>query len=81
MLTQASGISIIHETVYERRFDFLTSLSALGAKTQIETHCLGLGALSFPGRDFPHSAIVRGPELRLGRHHARRAGPGPASPT
>jgi UDP-N-acetylglucosamine 1-carboxyvinyltransferase len=61
MLTQASGISIIHETVYERRFGYLEALSALGAKTQIETHCLGSVPCRFRGRDFPHSAIVRGP--------------------
>jgi len=61
MLTQATGTSIIHETVYERRFDYLNALSALGAKTQIETHCLGSVACRFRGRDFPHSAIIQGP--------------------
>ena len=61
MLTQATGASIIHETVYERRFDYLTALAALGAKTQIETHCLGSLDCRFRGRDFPHSAIILGP--------------------
>jgi UDP-N-acetylglucosamine 1-carboxyvinyltransferase len=61
MLTQATGTSIIHETVYERRFDYLNALSALGAKTQIETHCLGSVACRFRGHDFPHSAIIQGP--------------------
>lgn len=61
MLTQASGTSIIHETVYERRFDYLEALAALGARTQIETHCLGSVACRFRGRDFPHSAIIQGP--------------------
>jgi UDP-N-acetylglucosamine 1-carboxyvinyltransferase len=61
MLTQAAGVSIIHETVYERRFDYLTALSALGAKTQVETHCLGSVDCRFRGRDFPHSAIILGP--------------------
>jgi UDP-N-acetylglucosamine 1-carboxyvinyltransferase len=61
MLTQASGASIIHETVYERRFDYLKALAALGARTQIETHCLGSVECRFHGRDFPHSAIVLGP--------------------
>ncbi|MBL0143444.1 MAG: UDP-N-acetylglucosamine 1-carboxyvinyltransferase [Betaproteobacteria bacterium] len=63
MLTQASGTSVIHETVYERRFDYLEALSALGAKTQIETHCLGSVACRFRGRDFPHSAMILGPTL------------------
>jgi len=61
LLTQASGISIIHETVYERRFDYLDALSALGARTQIETHCLGSVDCRFRGRDHPHSAIIQGP--------------------
>jgi len=61
MLTQAAGASIIHETVYERRFDYLEALSALGARTQIETHCLGSADCRFRGRDFPHSAIIQGP--------------------
>lgn len=61
MLTQAAGASIIHETVYERRFDYLNALSALGARTQIETHCLGSVECRFRGRDFPHSAIILGP--------------------
>jgi UDP-N-acetylglucosamine 1-carboxyvinyltransferase len=61
MLTQATGASIIHETVYERRFDYLSALSALGARTQIETHCLGSVECRFRGRDFPHSAIILGP--------------------
>ena len=61
MLTQAKGTSIIHETVYERRFDYLNALSALGARTQIETHCLGSVDCRFRGRDFPHSAIIQGP--------------------
>jgi UDP-N-acetylglucosamine 1-carboxyvinyltransferase len=61
LLTQARGTSIIHETVYERRFDYLDALSALGARTQIETHCLGSVNCRFRGRDHPHSAIIQGP--------------------
>lgn len=61
LLTQAKGTSIIHETVYERRFDYLDALSSLGAKTQIETHCLGSVNCRFRGRDHPHSAIIQGP--------------------
>ena len=61
LLTQARGTSIIHETVYERRFDYLEALSALGARTQIETHCLGSVDCRFRGRDHPHSAIIQGP--------------------
>jgi UDP-N-acetylglucosamine 1-carboxyvinyltransferase len=61
MLTQAKGTSIIHETVYERRFDYLKALSAFGAHTQLETHCLGSQACRFKGRDYAHSALISGP--------------------
>lgn len=61
MLTQAHGTSVIHETVYERRFDYLEALSALGARTQVETHCLGSVACRFRGGDYPHSALIHGP--------------------
>src|SRR5579864_3364149 len=33
LLSQANGISIIHETVHENRFGYLKALDALGAKT------------------------------------------------
>ena len=49
------------KTEYERRFDYLDALSALGARTQIETHCLGSVSCRFRGRDHPHSAIIQGP--------------------
>lgn len=61
LLTQADGVSIIHETVYEKRFDFLEALGALGAKVQISTCCLGSLPCRYKGKDFPHSAIITGP--------------------
>ncbi len=61
LLTQASGISIIHETVYEKRFGYLKDLSALGAKTQITTHCLGAETCRFRDKNHEHSAIIMGP--------------------
>src|SRR5439155_23091365 len=41
LLSQANGISIIHETVHENRFGYLKTLDKLGAKTQLTTYCLG----------------------------------------
>ncbi|MFA7298227.1 MAG: UDP-N-acetylglucosamine 1-carboxyvinyltransferase [Candidatus Absconditabacterales bacterium] len=52
LLTQASGISKIFETLYEGRFSYLTELENLGAKIEILN---------------PHEAIVIGPtKLRGG---------------
>lgn len=61
LLTQADGISIIHETVYEKRFGYLKDLDALGAKTQLAMHCLGGDACRFRDKNYEHSAIITGP--------------------
>ncbi len=61
MLTQANGISIIHETVYENRFGYLRALNELGANTQLTTHCLGGLACRYSDKNHEHSAIVVGP--------------------
>ncbi len=61
LLTQAHGISIIHETVYENRFGYLKALDQLGAKTQLTTHCLGGVACRFRDKNYEHSAIITGP--------------------
>ncbi|HEY3993982.1 MAG TPA: UDP-N-acetylglucosamine 1-carboxyvinyltransferase, partial [Ktedonobacteraceae bacterium] len=61
LLTQANGISIIHETVYEKRFGYLKALDTLGAKTQLTTHCLGGTACRYRETSHEHSAIILGP--------------------
>lgn len=61
LLTQADGISIIHETVYEKRFGYLKALDALGAKTQLTSHCLGGTACRYRETSHEHSAIILGP--------------------
>jgi UDP-N-acetylglucosamine 1-carboxyvinyltransferase len=61
LLTQAHGISIIHETVYENRFGYLKALDQLGAKTQLTTHCLGGVSCRFRDKNYEHSAIITGP--------------------
>jgi UDP-N-acetylglucosamine 1-carboxyvinyltransferase len=61
LLTQANGISIIHETVYEKRFGYLKALDALGARTQLATHCLGSVVCRFRDKSYEHSAIITGP--------------------
>lgn len=61
LLTQAEGISIIHETVYEKRFGYLKALDRLGAKTQVVTYCLGEAACRYRDKNHEHSAIIIGP--------------------
>lgn len=61
LLTQADGISVIHETVYEKRFGYLKALNELGARTQLTTHCLGGSACRYRDRGHEHSAIITGP--------------------
>ncbi|MFN8049787.1 MAG: UDP-N-acetylglucosamine 1-carboxyvinyltransferase [Ancrocorticia sp.] len=60
-LTQASGISIIHETVYENRFGFTEALVEMGAHIQTYRECLGGLPCRFGQRNFYHSAVVQGP--------------------
>jgi UDP-N-acetylglucosamine 1-carboxyvinyltransferase len=61
LLSQANGISIIHETVHENRFGYLKALDKLGAKTQLTTHCLGGTTCRYREFNYEHSAIITGP--------------------
>jgi UDP-N-acetylglucosamine 1-carboxyvinyltransferase len=61
LLSQANGISIIHETVHENRFGYLKALDKLGAKTQLTTYCLGGTACRYRESNYEHSAIIMGP--------------------
>jgi len=60
-LTQAKGLSIIHETVYENRFGFTDALVQMGAQIQIYRECLGGSECRFGQRNFFHSAVINGP--------------------
>ena len=60
-LTQAQGLSIVHETVYENRFGFTEALNKMGAQIQIYRECLGGNPCSFGQRNFNHSAVISGP--------------------
>lgn len=61
LLSQANGISVIHETVHENRFGYLKTLDKLGAKTQLTTYCLGGTTCRYRESNFEHSAIIMGP--------------------
>jgi UDP-N-acetylglucosamine 1-carboxyvinyltransferase len=60
-LTQAKGLSIVHETVYEKRFGFTDALIAMGAQVQLFRECLGDKECRFGQLNFKHSAVISGP--------------------
>jgi UDP-N-acetylglucosamine 1-carboxyvinyltransferase len=65
-LTQANGLSIVHETVYENRFGFTDALKQMGAQIQIYRECLGGHPCRFGQRNFFHSAVISGPTQLTG---------------
>jgi UDP-N-acetylglucosamine 1-carboxyvinyltransferase len=60
-LTQARGLSIMHETVYERRLGYTSALNQMGATIQTYRECLGGTPCRFGRRNFRHSAVIAGP--------------------
>lgn len=79
-LTQAQGVSIVHETVYENRFGFTQALVRMGANIQLHRECLGSIPCRFGQQNFIHSAVISGstpltgtsidiPDLRGGFSH------------
>ncbi len=77
LLTQVTGTSVIHETVYENRFGYTTTLCEMGADIHSFNECLGGHICRFAKRDFPHSIVIKGstpltgqnisiPDLRAG---------------
>ncbi|MDO5719279.1 MAG: UDP-N-acetylglucosamine 1-carboxyvinyltransferase [Actinomycetaceae bacterium] len=60
-LTQATGLSILHETVYENRLGFTSALIEMGANIQVYRECLGGLRCRFGQRNFNHSAVISGP--------------------
>lgn len=60
-LTQARGLSIVHETVYERRLGYTDALNQMGATIQTYRECLGGTPCRFGRRNFTHSAVIAGP--------------------
>jgi UDP-N-acetylglucosamine 1-carboxyvinyltransferase len=60
-LTQARGLSIVHETVYEQRLGYTKALLSMGATIQTYRDCLGGTPCRFGRRNFTHSAVIAGP--------------------
>lgn len=70
LLTQANGVSIIHETVYENRLGFADSLIEMGASIDVQDSCLGGMYCRFRNRNFKHSCIIQGPAKLKGKKMA-----------
>jgi UDP-N-acetylglucosamine 1-carboxyvinyltransferase len=60
-LTQAKGISVVHETVMEDRFGFTEDLRRMGADIGVFAKCLGELECRFRNHSQRHSAVVMGP--------------------
>jgi UDP-N-acetylglucosamine 1-carboxyvinyltransferase len=61
LLTQAHGLSVIHETIYEDRFGYTTALEGMGAHLELYPKCLGEVSCRFREKQHLHSCLVRGP--------------------
>ena len=61
LMTQARGMSVLHETVFEDRVRYPASVvSALGGEIELFETCLGGPACRFHDSNAVHSAVVRG---------------------
>ncbi|MDD5726040.1 MAG: UDP-N-acetylglucosamine 1-carboxyvinyltransferase [Patescibacteria group bacterium] len=61
LLTQAKGVSIVHETIFEDRFGYTEALVKMGANIQLHSDCLGSKECRFKHQNFLHSCIISGP--------------------
>lgn len=77
MLTQAGGVSVVHETVYENRFGYTSALTPMGADITLTPFCLGSLPCRFAHQGHDHSCLIKGgtrlegapitiPDLRAG---------------
>lgn len=67
LLTQAKGTSVVHETVYDNRFGYTRTLSAMGADIEMFKHCLGGKECRFAMQNFHHSIVVKGVTPLVGK--------------
>lgn len=61
LFTQAQGVSIVHETIFENRLGYTRSLNEMGANITLYPTCLGEAPCRFKNKNHEHSAIVSGP--------------------
>lgn len=67
LLTQSSGTSVVHETVYENRFGYTETLREMGAEVSMFRQCLGGKTCRFASHSFSHSIIVKGATPLVGK--------------
>jgi UDP-N-acetylglucosamine 1-carboxyvinyltransferase len=60
LFTQADGMSVLHETVFENRLVYVPALQQMGCEIEVFAACLGGPACRFHDTDAIHSAVVRG---------------------
>lgn len=60
LLTQAEGMSVVHETVFEDRFGYVKALQDMGAEIALFDTCLG-HKCRFSTSTYQHSAVIKGP--------------------
>ncbi len=60
LMTQADGMSVLHETVYENRLGYAQGLNAMGADISVFDTCLGGPTCNFYETNAKHSAVVHG---------------------
>ncbi len=67
LMTQADGVSTIHETIYEDRLDYTTELAKMGAVIEIldERHCRIAGPTPLHGREVTITDLRAGATLIL----------------
>jgi UDP-N-acetylglucosamine 1-carboxyvinyltransferase len=61
LCTQARGLSVIHETVFEGRFGYVDSLVRMGASIELYDQCLGGSSCRYHESNYRHSAVISGP--------------------
>jgi UDP-N-acetylglucosamine 1-carboxyvinyltransferase len=60
LFTQADGMSVLHETVFENRLVYVPALQQMGCEIEVFAACLGGPACRFHDTNAVHSAVVRG---------------------
>jgi UDP-N-acetylglucosamine 1-carboxyvinyltransferase len=60
LFTQANGMSVLHETVFENRLVYVPALQKMGCEIEVFAACLGGPACRFHDGNATHSAVIRG---------------------
>lgn len=66
LLTQAVGMSVVHETVFEDRFGYVSELQKMGADVALYDACLGRLPCRFASSSYKHSCVIKGPAALRG---------------